>query len=144
VDPDSFTRDGILNNFRPNVFLITGVPRLNDLTPIRAPLVSVDARVGETILVRILNAGYTVQTFFLGIDAEVIAMDGRALGVPPSNIYSKPFALPAETPVVLTSAMRWDLIIRPKQSGVFPARVEFFDWVNGRRLGTARTTITVT
>jgi plastocyanin len=139
----TFTQDGILNDFRPDVFLITGVPTVNDSTPIRAPLVSVDARVGQTILIRSQNAGYTVQKLFLGIDAEVIGLDGRALGVPPAGVYSRPFRLPAETPVVTTSAMRWDLIIRPERAGVFPARVEFYDWVSGRLLSTARTTISV-
>lgn len=143
VARDTFTQDGILNDFRPDVFLITGVPRLDDATPINAPLVSVDARVGQTILIRILNAGYTVQHFVLDIDAEVIGMDGRALGVPPMSRYSRPFRLAAGTPIRITSAMRWDLIVRAERRGVFPARVEFFDWVNGRRLGIARTTITV-
>jgi FtsP/CotA-like multicopper oxidase with cupredoxin domain len=141
--PETFSQDGILNDFRPDVFLITGVPTVDDATPIRAPLVSVEANVGQTILIRVGSAGYTVQRYILDIDAEVIAMDGRALGVPPASRYSRPFRLPAGTPISLTSAMRWDLIVRAERRGVFPARVEFFDWVNGRRLGIARTTITV-
>lgn len=141
---ESFTQDGILNDFRPDVFLITGVPRVNDAIPIKAPLVSLDARVGQTILARVLNAGYTVQKYFLGLDAELIAMDGRALGVPPTTRYSRPFLVPAGTPITLTSARRNDLIIRPTKAGVFPVRVEFYDWVSGKQLAIARTTITVT
>ncbi len=143
VAPDSFTQDGILNDFRPDVFLITGVPRVDDATPIDAPLVSVSARPGQTILARILNAGYTVQRYVLDIDAVVISMDGHGLGVPPYCTYSRPFRLPAGTPVTLTSAMRNDLLIRPEQRGVFGVRVEFYHWVSGRHLATARTTITV-
>jgi len=140
----TFTQDGILNDFRPDVFLITGVPRVNDATPIKAPLISLNARVGQTILARVLNAGYTVQKYFIGLDADLIAMDGRALGVPPTSRYSRPFPVPAGTPINLTSARRNDLIIRPTKAGVFPVRVEYYDWVSGKKLATARTTITVT
>jgi hypothetical protein len=143
VGRGTFSQDGILNDFRPDVFLITGVPTVNDDTPIRAPLVSVEARVGQTILIRVLSAGYTLQRYFLGLDAEVIGMDGDALGVPEKNSYSHPFLLPAGTPISLTAAMRWDLIVRPDRRGIFPARVEYYDWVNGRLLGIARTAITV-
>jgi FtsP/CotA-like multicopper oxidase with cupredoxin domain len=143
VAPDSFTQDGFLNDFRPDVFLITGVPRVDDATPIKAPLVSLDAQVGQTLLVRVLNAGYTVQKYYVGLDAEVIAMDGRALGVPPASKYSHPFRVPAGTPITLTSARRNDLIIRPMRAGVFPVRVDYHDWVSGKKLATARTTITV-
>lgn len=143
VAPDSFSQDGILNDFRPDVFLITGVPRVDDATPIKAPLISAEARVGQTILARILDAGYTVQKYFLDLDAEVVGMDGQGLGVPPKSQYSHPFLLPAGKPVTLTSAMRQDLLIRPTKPGVFGVRVEFYHWVSGRKLGTARTTITV-
>lgn len=139
----TFSQDGILNDFRPDVFLITGVPAVNDSTPISAPLVSAELQVGQTLLARVLNAGYTVQKLYLDIDAEVIGMDGRALGVPPAGVYSHPFRLPAGTPVVTTSAMRQDLIIKPERAGVFPVRVEYYDWVSGRLLSTARTTIRV-
>lgn len=145
VNPENFSRDGFLNDFRPDVFLITGVPRANDATPITDPRVAITAAAGQTILLRILNAGYTVQRFIIeGLDAEVIGTDGRVLGAPPDNIYSQPFVQPAGVPISLTSARRWDLLIRPRQPGVFPARVEFYDWVSGELLGIARTRITVT
>jgi FtsP/CotA-like multicopper oxidase with cupredoxin domain len=152
VNPANFTQDGILNDFRPDIFVLTGIPRrINDPTPFTAadnalfgPLVAPTVRVGQTLLARTLNADYIIQQFTLGIDAEVIAMDGRALGVPPFQQYSHPFRLPAGTPYRLTSAMRWDLIVKPTVAGTFPVRIEFFNQVTGQLLYTARTTINVT
>lgn len=139
----TFSQDGMLNNFMPDIFVITGVPRVDDATPITDPRVAVNAQTGQTVLIRVVNAGYTIQQYTFGLDVTVIAMDGRALGVPPFSDFSYPFTVPAGTPFRLTSARRWDLIIKPSTAGVYPAKVEFIDWVNGRNLATARTTITV-
>ncbi len=139
----TFTNDGILNNFRPDIFVITGVPRVDDATPITDPRVAVNAQAGQTVLMRVVNAGYTIQQYTFGLDVTVIAMDGRALGVPPFSDFSFPFTIPAGTPFRLCSARRWDLILKPTTAGVYPAKVEFFDWVNGTKYATARTTITV-
>lgn len=152
ANPADFTQDGILNDFRPDIFVLTGIPRrINDPTaftaadhPLFGPLVAPTVKVGQTLLIRVLDAGYTVQQFTLGIDAEVIAMDGRALGVPPFQQYSRPFVLPAGTPFRLTSARRRDLIVRPTTAGTFPATIEFFDSISGELLFTARTNINVT
>ncbi|MBI5664981.1 MAG: multicopper oxidase domain-containing protein [Nitrospirae bacterium] len=141
--PGPFTQNGFLNDFRPDIFLITGVPRLDDDTPIMDPAVAVYAKVGQTILLRILHSGYTVQRYTIGIDAEAIAFDGRPFGVPPFGKYSKPFAISAGTPFTLTVARRIELIIRPKRPGVFPAQVEFLHDITGRRLAMARTVINV-
>lgn len=87
-----------------------------------------------------LNAGYTVQRFTIGgLDAEVIGIDGRTLGQAPRSTYSRPFGIPAGTPFELTTAQRWDLIIRPKEAGSFPAKVEFTHWIRGDVLGVAET-----
>ncbi len=145
--PGTFTQDGLLNDFRPDVFVITGVPQVDAQStappPITDPRVAVSARVGQTILIRLVHAGYTVQQYTIGLDARVIATDGYPLGTTPFTQYSSPFTIRAGTPFRLTSAMRYDLIIRPTQPGTFPAQVEFFDWVNGVKYATARTTITV-
>lgn len=151
MNPAGFSQDGILNNFRPDIFVLTGIPRRqNDPTafiatenPLFGSLVAPTVVAGQTLLIRVLNADYLVQQFTLGIDVEVIGMDGRALGVPPFMQYSKPFRIPAGTPFRLASAMRWDLIVRPTTTGVIPATVEFFDQITGNRLYTARTTISV-
>jgi FtsP/CotA-like multicopper oxidase with cupredoxin domain len=152
VDPATFSQDGFLNDFRPDIFVMTGIPRRNNdpalftaaENPLFGPLVAPTVRIGETLLIRVLNADYITQKITLGIDAEVIGMDGRALGVPPAQAYSRPFALPAGTPFLLTSAMRWDLIVKPTVAGIFPATVDFLNQITGEKLYTATTTITVT
>ncbi|MBI5507885.1 MAG: multicopper oxidase domain-containing protein [Deltaproteobacteria bacterium] len=143
VRRDDFSHGGILNDFRPDVFLVTGVPAARRDPKIVDPRVAVSAHAGQTILLRVLNAGYTVQRFTLDLDAEVIAMDGRPLGVPPYGVYSSPFTLPARTPFQLTSAMRWELLLKPTVPGTYPAQVEYFHWVTGKRLATVRTQIKV-
>ncbi len=152
VHPDTFTQDGILNDFRPDIFVWTGIPRrFNDLRPFTAadhplfgPVVAPTVGVGQTLLVRVASSDYVMHEITLGIDAEVIAMDGRALGMPPFEQYSRPFALPANTPFLHSSAMRWDLLIRPTAPGEYPATVRFLDPITGRLLYTAQTAITVT
>lgn len=148
VNLENFTRDGILNDFRPDIFVLTGVARRrNDSTPFtraNSPaLVVPRVSVGQTLLIRTENASYTTTEFTLGIDAEVIAMDGYALGVPPFQRYSRPFRQAAGTPFRLTTAMRWDLLVRPVFSGTFPVFINFFHSVTGRLLYTATTSITV-
>lgn len=130
-----------LNNFNPTFFLISGVPNPNTRTH---PNVAVSAQVGQTVLLRVLCAGYTVQKFTIeGLDAEVIGIDGRTLGEASHSPYSRPFAIPAGTPFDLLSAQRWDLIMRPTAAGSFPAKVEFKHWITGEVLGTAETLINV-
>lgn len=152
ANPANFTQDGFLNDFRPDIFVLTGIPRrFSDPTPFTAadsplfgPVVAPTVKAGQTLLIRAACAGYIIQQFTIGIDAQVIAMDGRALGVPPLQQYSHPFTIPARTPFRLTSAMRWDLIVKPTVAGKIPATVEFFNQITGKLLYTARTSITVT
>jgi len=151
-NPANFTQDGILNDIRPDIFVLTGIARrANDTTafsaaenPLVGPLVAPTLRAGQTLLARTLVAAYTTAQFTLGIDAEVIAMDGHALGVPPFQQYSRPFIAPAGDPIRLTTARRWDLIIRPQVAGTIPVKIEYFNNITGRLLYTARTSITVT
>lgn len=145
VAAKNFTQDGFLNNFRPDVFVMTGHGRrakgIGDSATFEK--VAIKATVGQTILVRVLNAGYTIQEYTIGMPAEVIAMDGHPLGVPPAHSYSHPFTLATNQPFRLTSAMRHDLLITATQAGRFRARVDFIHWVSGKRLFTAETSIDV-
>jgi FtsP/CotA-like multicopper oxidase with cupredoxin domain len=141
-DPD---KDPGLNVFEPKYFFITGVPHPWSTTD---PKVVVHAQVGQTLLLRIICAGYTYHKWQLGIDAEVVAMDGRTLGHEDgvcNNSYSHPFMLPANTPFELTPARRWDLLVRPTAPGIYPAGFTSRHISNGRPavLGEAQTFIVV-
>lgn len=157
--PDTFDRDGFLNDFRPDVFVISGAVSM-PATPrgvlpeiggvIRDRRVVVKATQGQTILIRLLNAGYTIQQYTLGLDAIAIETDGRPFGVPPLGRYSAPFLIPAGTPFQLTSARRLNLLIHAATAGQFPFEVRYFDWLHGpdsqfpRPYHVARTVIDVT
>ena len=161
VNPALFDHTGILNDFQPDIFLISGVVSVPDPTqplppgvltpppfgigaPITDPAVAVTAQVGQNILIRLLNAGYTIQEYTLGIDATVIGEDGHPLGVPPVDQYSSPFVVHANTPFRLTTAMRWDLVVTPTAAGTFPFIVKYISLNNGELFHVAQTTITVT
>jgi plastocyanin len=136
-----FMPHGPLNNFNPDFFAITGVFS-DGVNPITDPRVAVTANAGDTVLIRLMNAGYNVHEYlFEGVDAEVIAVDGRTLGRSPYQKYSSPFIIPAGTPFRLTTARHWDLLLTPSASGMF--QVRYFDWVTGKHYHTARTVINV-
>lgn len=131
-----------LHDFRPDVFLITGVPF--EGKPIDHPQVAVRAKVGQTVLVRLLNAGYTVQEYvFPELDAEVVDVDGRPLGHRPEGTFSRPFMLPAGKPFTLSTARRYTMLIRPRRPGRFPFMVRFRHWITGRVLQEISTFIEV-
>jgi hypothetical protein len=142
-----YGEDATLNDFNPTAFLVTGVPSSGAV--ITDPRVAINAKVGQTILLRIGQAGYTVQRFTIkGLDAEVIEIDGRPLGQAPHSPYSRPFTIRAGASFELTSGQRWSLLIKPQVAGSFPATIEFKNWVRAnvrgsRPLHTARTTINV-
>jgi FtsP/CotA-like multicopper oxidase with cupredoxin domain len=144
----NFTQNGILNNHVPDIFTITGMfPEvvqgdLNHLpietaTILDPPVAATVAR-GQTLLVRLLSAGYTLQEYRIGkpgdpIDATVIATDGHPFGVPGTREqYSSPFVIPGGTRFRLTTARRLDLLFRPKVRGRFPVVVKHFDWVKSK------------
>lgn len=147
-DPDdpvaakNFTHDGILNDFRPDVFSISGaLRRQSDPTPFNER--AVNAKVGQTILLRLVNAGYTRQEYRIGLPVDVVAMDGAPLGVGAFGRYSQPFSRTANEPFTFTSAMRHDLLIQATEPGKFPLECRMLHWVTGRELFTARTFINV-
>ena len=132
-----------LNEFNPDIFLISGVP--SDGTPILDPRVAVNAKVGQTILIRLLNAGYTTQEYeFDGLAHEVIEADGRPLGHTDKNSFSRPFTVPSNRRFKLTTAMRRGILIRPTKPGSYPFKVNFRHWISNRVLGRVETRINVT
>jgi FtsP/CotA-like multicopper oxidase with cupredoxin domain len=133
-----------LNDFNPDIFVITGVPTPLTLTD---PRVAVKARLGQKILVRMLNASYSIiRTTIQGLDAQVIAIDGHALGTP-DRPWSKPFTIRAGQPFELTTAQRFDLLIDASVAGSHLVTMQFLDWIT-REIqdggnGVAKTKITV-
>ncbi len=89
--------------------------------------VSINARVGQTILIRCLDAAYNNIELTLPVDVVIIAWDGRALGVPPYGQYNHAYRVPAGTPIEFSVARRFDALIR----ATFPissyATVKFID-----------------
>lgn len=133
-----------LNRFEPKYFAISGVFAPNTLND---PRVMVRARRGETILVRLLNASYSILRVTLPLDAQCVSMDGHQLGGP-DKPWCAPYTIRANTPFELTTAQRLDLLIRPRLPGVFTAKMEFLDWVSraiqNNGAGVAQTQIVVT
>jgi FtsP/CotA-like multicopper oxidase with cupredoxin domain len=142
-DPDAFPRDGILDDWRPTVFTISGAVARDGNTVITDRRAMGRARVGQTVLVRLLNASYAIQEYRIGADVLVVAQDGRPFGVPPFGSYSAPYVIPAGTPFRLTSAMRFDVLIRPTAPGSIPFQVDNRDWQDRVLRGRARTQIVV-
>ena len=115
-----------LNRFEPRYFLLSGVFNNRTMTDSRA-VATVPA--GKTLLIRLLNASYSVLRVTLGVDAEVHAIDGSQLG---KNPWNRPFTIRANEPFDLTTAQRWGLLIKPTQSGQISARMEYRHWITGR------------
>ncbi len=149
--------DDGLNIFRPQYFFISGIANTQTMTSTK---VAVTSRLGDKILIRLLNASYGVLAVtFEKLDVEVISVDGHSLGGP-EKPWSRPFTIPKGQTIHLASASRYDLLIDTAQLGatlaanlVDTVRFEFQDWVtrkvhnatssNAWQRGLASTTITV-
>ncbi|MBI4295100.1 MAG: multicopper oxidase domain-containing protein [Chloroflexi bacterium] len=140
---ENFTQDGFLSDFRPDVFVLSGeARRADDDTPFEKA--AINCKVGQTVLLRFIDATYTVTEIRLGLPAQIIAEDGYPFGVPPRGQYSHPIDLVPGQPVRITAAMRGDMLIRPTEPGSFPCTIDHFHWITGKRLYTGRTFINVT
>jgi hypothetical protein len=89
--------------------------------------VAVNASVGETVLVRCLNGAYNSIEVSFPVDVVIIAFDGRALGVPPFGRYNHAFELKANTPIRLSTARRFDALIRSSAPVNDFATVKYLD-----------------
>ncbi|MBI2851680.1 MAG: multicopper oxidase domain-containing protein [Chloroflexi bacterium] len=153
-------RDGFFafNQFNPDYWFITGVPvpahrggtgRLPNQAVIPAELnsgisgtqVPIDARIGQTILIRCLNGAYDVIEVTFPVDVTIIAWDGRSLGVPPFG-FNHPYFVPAGTPIHMSVARRFDCLIRSDSEVHGVATVKFLSARHGGRLGTAPVAVT--
>lgn len=138
-----------LHNFRPKYFLINGVGHPTTLT---APGVVVNMRVNQRLLVRLINASYSViRTTITGLGAQIVGCDGRRMCTNPAlGDFSTPITVAAGSPIISTSAVRYDLLIKPTAVGTYNVQHEFLQWITGVRdtraggTGIAQTVINVT
>lgn len=103
------------NDFNADYWFVTGVPvpahtggtgtiPPNLVIPaalnsgISGTQISVNAAVGDVILVRILSAAYNFVRVTLPVDAVIVAWDGRALGVAPYG-HNNSYLVPAGQPL---------------------------------------------
>jgi FtsP/CotA-like multicopper oxidase with cupredoxin domain len=101
------------------------VPALN--SGVTGMQVNINAQVGQTILVRILDAAYNTAEVEFPMEVVIIAWDGRALGVPPFTKYNHPVTVPPNTPIRFSTARRFDALIRPTAPFNGFATATFFD-----------------
>lgn len=114
-----------LNVFRPKYFCISGVFHPNTMYD---PRVTMRIKRGQSGLIRLLNAAYSIARVTVGVDMQCVAYDGHGCGSR-DNPWSQPFTIKANTPIELTTAQRGDYLIKPTRQGVFPVRVEYLDWI---------------
>jgi Multicopper oxidase len=139
-----------LNIFRPKYFLITGTPTRPIASKVPAAAQKIVATQGQKILIRLLNASYSVVKVRIdGLSSHIIMTDGRSLDQP----WSDWFPIAAGAPFFFGSAQRRTLLIDTAgKKGEFPVYFEFQDWItrrvhnagDPRYEGSAFTTITVT
>lgn len=120
-----------LNVLNPQYFIITGVDGAS--SALTNPGVAVTMNRGQKLLVRYICAGYYPQKItFGGLTASIVASDGRPL----------PQAVNA-TYIEASSAERYDCIFQPTTAGTYTVTINYYHWITGAVLGTARTRINV-
>ncbi len=115
-----------LNRFEPKYFLLSGIFNNKTMTDSRTV---VTAKLGERILIRLLNASYSLLHVTLACDAEWVGSDGHGMGREP---WCDKVTIPAGTPIDLSSAQRYDLILLPPARGIYSVRMEFRHWITGQ------------
>jgi FtsP/CotA-like multicopper oxidase with cupredoxin domain len=143
ANPTNFYKFGTgefeLNDFRQNIFAVSGVvmdvgvPNGNGVFEgeINVPAIGINAAVGQVVLLRYINASYTIQELTLPVEATVIAWDGHPLGLSGFHRFSRAYVVPAGTPIRTTSARRMDIIINPGHTVSGTAHIRYYQWVKG-------------
>ena len=135
------------HDYNPDYFVVTGVdfpgrvgstvaiqpgstipPELN--SGVTGMQVSINVKTHQNVLVRLLCAAYSKIKVTFPFDVVVIAVDGRALGVPPFGKYNQPYTVKAGIPIELCTAQRKDLLFRTKEKLNDFAQVEFRHFIN--------------
>ncbi|WP_026567014.1 multicopper oxidase domain-containing protein [Bacillus sp. UNC41MFS5] len=102
---------------------VTIPPELN--SGVTGMQVSVNAKVNQTILVRMLCGAYVKIKVVFPVDVVCIAYDGRSLGVPPFGKYNYAYTIKAGTPIEMSTAQRCDVLIRTTKPINSYAQVEY-------------------
>jgi FtsP/CotA-like multicopper oxidase with cupredoxin domain len=120
-----------LNIYHPKYFHINGAFGADALT---SPKSSIHAKVGQTILIRILNGGYApARVSFGGLTGLFVGSDGRRLPTPfTTNEW------------IMSGAERYDVLITPTVPGTFRGRFEHFDYLTNAVIGIVEAAIVVT
>jgi hypothetical protein len=146
-----FGEDAGQNMFEPQYFLLSGSPQ----GPTGFAR-TITVRAGQTLLVRLLDGTYTVNTMVFrpataadtglsvpaaGLPGTIIASDARTLGHPPFMQYSSEIPLAPGEVFEMTAARRFDILFEPgdEHVGDHVYRTEFFHYVapegeRGRKL----------
>jgi FtsP/CotA-like multicopper oxidase with cupredoxin domain len=114
------------NRFEPKYFLMSGVFNNRTMTD---PRTVITAPLGKKILIRLLNASYSMLRVSLPVDALCAGVDGHGLG---KEQWNQPYVIPANTPFEMCPAQRMELILAPSRRGNFTARLEFRHWITGQ------------
>jgi hypothetical protein len=116
------------NDYRADYWFVTGVPvpaPIGGTGTIPAGLtiplelncgvvgsqISVEGYVGQTILVRALDAAYNNVIYTFPVDVVIIEWDGRPLGVPPYG-FNEAYLVPKNTPIEVSVGRRFSALIR--------------------------------
>lgn len=84
-------------------------PELN--SGVSGTQIPINAQTNQTVLLRCLDAAYNSMEVTFPINVVVIAWDGRALGGTPYP-FNEAYLVPAGTPIVMSTARRFDCLIR--------------------------------
>lgn len=113
-----------LNRYEPKYFMLSGVWGHQASTDSRT---LVTAQVGERVLIRLLNASYTILRVTFTCDVEIVAADGHSWGrdewCPTTRLMK------AGTVLEMVTAQRYDVIVEPSKPGEFPVYMEFRHWI---------------
>lgn len=115
-----------LNRFDPKYFMLSGVFNNRTMTD---PKTVVTATLGQTILIRLLNASYSVLRVTFPIDVIWAGADGHAMGREP---WCDMALIPANTPIELSTAQRYDLLLTPSARGTYPVTMDYLHWISGK------------
>lgn len=140
--------DAVVTTGNPYVGNIETGNIANSLLKPPIDLIRINAQAdGRKILIRFLNASYSVVDVRFPYDVTVIAMGGIPLGATEKTQYSRPYVLPKGSALASISARRFEIILdtanlggaplifndnEPVESQFVHATLTYYDWVKSR------------